>query len=97
MVIFYVNDKQSSTKRAEYIMDSYNWNHFVFTYFYALDSDRYKGYTYYLTLRNVQYYDYGDYSSIKIRHGNWAAPADVTLSQIIFCNYDRNIYLLWTL
>ena len=91
MVIFYVNDKQSSTKRAEYNMDSYNWNHFVFTYFYALDSDRYKGYTYYLTLRNVQYYDYGDYSSIKIRHGNWAAPADVTLSQIIFCNYDENV------
>ena len=86
IVKFYVGNSMYS-KGAENNIDLYNWNHFVLTYFYALE---YKGYTYYLTSRNSQYYYGGDYN-IKIRYSYWSAPANVILSQIIFCTYDPNV------
>ena len=86
MVNFYVGNSIYS-KGAENNIDPYNWNHFVLTYFYALE---YKGYTYYLTFRNNQYYNGGNYN-IKIYYSNWSAPKDVILSQIIFCTYDENL------
>ena len=86
MIKFYDANNNIYSRSAENNIDTYNWNHFVLTYFYALN---YKGYTYYLTLRNAQFFNYG--SSIKISYGSWGAPANVKLSQIIFCNYDENL------
>ena len=86
MVHFYLNGNLNSRKRAEANINAYNWNHFVFTYFYAR---QYGGYTYYLTSRNVQYYYYGE--SIKIQYGYYPAPAGVILSKIIFCTFDENV------
>ena len=86
MVHFYVNNALNSRKRAQYNIDAYNWNHFVFTYFRP---EGFGIWTYYLTSRNVQYYDYGDYSSITIRYNYWTAPAGVKLSKIFFCTFDE--------
>ena len=86
LVHFYVNNALNSRKRAQYNIDAYNWNHFVFTYFRP---EGFGIWTYYLTSRNVQYYDYGDYSSITIRYNYWTAPAGVKLSKIFFCTFDE--------
>ena len=63
-------------------------NHFVFTYFYALNS---KYYTYYLTFKNIQF-DRGG-NGIKISYSNWRAPDNLILSEIIFCNYDEYLQI----
>ena len=74
------------------IIDIFNWNHFVLTYFY---SAKHKIYTYYLTFRNAQYEycDSGHESEFNISYTRWQGSAnkDVILSQIIFCTFDDNV------
>ena len=81
-----------SASRIIHTIDYHNWNHFVLTYFYALEHDHY---TYYLTYKNEQFYYCGekinDQSSIKIKYGYWKDSHDVKLSQIIFCSFDDKV------
>jgi hypothetical protein len=53
MIKFYSGGGESS-KYAENNVVSYNWNHFVLVYFYAL---QHGGYVYYLTLTNDQFFN----------------------------------------
>jgi hypothetical protein len=88
MIVFF-SGNSIYTRNAENNIDLYNWNHFVLTYFYSLESS---GYTYYLTLRNSQFYYVGGYNGIKINYKNWNVPANnIVLSQIMFCNFDENL------
>ena len=85
MIKFYSGGGETS-KYAENNVVSYNWNHFVLVYFYAL---KHGGYVYYLTLTNDQFYNGGE--SVYVNYGNWAAPANVILSEIIFCTFDDKV------
>ena len=86
VLTFYVGTSPTAGAEIDSRMISYNWNHFVLTYFLRVDSSKP---TFYLTFTNTHYYECGgEYNNIKINYGHWGAPSNVKLSKIVFCNKD---------
>ena len=91
MVKFYQgNTLKDPPRKGQYpdLLDKFNWNHFVLTYFYSVQNGFY---TYYITFKNSQFVDNGvDYNTYTLKYGRWQAVNNVKLSQIVFCTHDHN-------
>ena len=91
VVYFYKDGSRVVSNSAQITpVDNNNWNHVVLTYFRRCSQD---AYTYYLTFSNKHYEECGGaYGNIKIYYGYWqTSTTGVKLSQIIFCNKDKNV------